>query len=84
MEEEYQSLIANNTWELTGSIAQKDARLLDQNGPSTISILIQLLLMEVEKRGKKIPDDSERIELIKNEHARGHFSVESMFRRLWK
>lgn len=44
----------------------------------------QSLLMEAEQRGKIIPDKEKRSQLIKDEHQRGHFSVESMFRQLWK
>jgi transposase InsO family protein len=43
----------------------------------------QSLQMEAKKRGKRIPEEEERIKLIKDEHPRGHFSVEAMFRKLW-
>jgi hypothetical protein len=41
------------------------------------------LQMEAERRGKRIPTDNERKELIDKAHALGHFSVELMFRDLW-
>ena len=43
-----------------------------------------ILILEAEKRGKKVPAEFERIPLIEKEHALGHFGVESIFRKLWE
>jgi hypothetical protein len=40
-------------------------------------------MWQAEKRGKKIPTVKERQRLIGEIHALGHFSVETMFRKLW-
>ena len=41
------------------------------------------LMLEAEKRGKKIPTKEIRAELVEKAHQLGHFSTEGMFRKLW-
>ena len=45
--------------------------------------LSDTLAMEAEKRGKNIPEESIRAELVDKAHRLGHFSVETMYRTLW-
>jgi transposase InsO family protein len=44
----------------------------------------EVMLLEANKRGKKIPTAEEKKQLIEQAHALGHFSVEKMYRQLWE
>jgi len=39
--------------------------------------------MEASKRGKTVPNDTDRNTIIEKTHTLGHFGVESMFRNIW-
>jgi hypothetical protein len=43
----------------------------------------EALQIAMEKRGKKIPDIIEQEKLIQDQHALGHFGMETMYRKLW-
>jgi len=40
--------------------------------------------MEAERRGKLIPLENEREQLILDEHLRGHFGTQVIFDNLWE
>jgi hypothetical protein len=44
----------------------------------------QVLLMEAERRNKKIPTKAERKQLLQQAHSIGHLSVEGTFRQVWE
>ena len=44
---------------------------------------LDLITIELEKRGMKAPPESKRFELIQREHSLGHFGREAIFKKLW-
>jgi hypothetical protein len=65
-------------WETAVSLRASSVKpLVTSTTPSAV------LAMEAEKRGKRIPSEAEREKLIDKEHAIGHFSVETLYRKFW-
>lgn len=53
-----------------------------EHEPPTVPTYAQAMYFEAEQRGKRVPDNSDRVRLVQEAHAFGHFGVESMVRRL--
>ena len=42
-----------------------------------------VIKLEAEKRGKELPNENQKKQLIQQAHALGHFSTETLFRTIW-
>ena len=54
--------------------------IMDKSGE--LSEIDKQLIWEAEKRGFEIPVEQKRVQMIKDQHALGHFGVESCCQRI--